>query len=169
MWPGMRFTGDADLNRQGLEWCDSIANRRIHGTIHKVPWEMLAEERPRLGKLPERAALAPHPREDRKVARDGFVSWEGSRYGVHWKWVGRVVEVGQRQGTVEVRAGDERIAVHPRAQKPGQRFILPGQWSGLPTGDHRPRRETMAAQIPVGEVERRSLDVYELAAVGGAR
>ena len=36
-------------------------------------------------------------------------------------------------------------------------------------GDGRPRQEPMAVQIPVGEVEQRSLDVYELAAVGGAR
>ena len=168
MWPSMRFTDDADLNRLALEWCDSVANRRIHETTHRVPWGMLMEERPCLGKLPGRGALAPYLREGRKVARDGFVSWDGSRYGVHWRWAGCVVQVGQRQGTVEVWAGDERIAVHPRAQKLGQRFILPGQWSGLPMGDNRPRRETMAVQILAGESERRSLDVYELAAVGGA-
>ena len=52
MWPSIRFTDDADLNRQGLEWCDTVANRRIHGTTHRVPGEMLAEERPHLGKLP---------------------------------------------------------------------------------------------------------------------
>ena len=82
--------------------------------------------------------------------------------------MGRVVQVGQRQGTLEIWAGDERIAVHPRAQKPGQRFIMPGQWQGLPQGDNRPRRDAMEVQVPVGEVERRSLEVYELAAVGGA-
>ena len=169
MWPSIRFTDDADVNRQGLEWCDSVANRRIHGTTHRVPWEMLVEERAHLGRLPGRASLAPYLREDRKVARDGFVSWEGSRYGVHWKWVGRIVQVGQRQGTLEIWAADERIAVHPRAQRPGQRLILPGQWQGLPKGDNRPRQEAMAVQIPVGDVERRSLDVYELAAVGGGR
>ena len=130
---------------------------------------MLAEELPHLGELPDRATLVPHLREDRKVARDGFVRWEGSRYGVHWKWVGKTVQVGERRGTVEVWAGDECIAVHPRAQRPGQRSILPGQWEGLPRGDGRPRREAVAKQIPVGEVERRSLDVYELAALGGAR
>ena len=164
----MRFTDDADLNRQGLEWCDTVANARVHGTTYRVPWEMLAEERPHLGRLPDRTTLAPYLREDRKVSKDGFVSWEGSRYGVHWKWVGATVQVGQRQGTVEVWADDERIAVHPRAQRPGQRFILPGQWSGLPRGDDRPQREAVAVQVPVGEVERRSLDVYELVS-GGAR
>ena len=146
-----------------------MANARVHGTTHRVPWEMLSEERPHLGKLPGRAALAPYLREDRKVARDSFVSWEGSRYGVHWKWAGSVVQVGQRQGTVEIWASDERIAVHPRAQGPGERFVLPGQWSGLPLGDGQPRKEAVAVQIPMGEVERRSLATYELAAVGGAR
>ena len=169
MWPSLRFTDDADLNRQALEWCDVVSKARVHGTTYRIPWEMLAEELPRLGKLPDRATLAPYLWEDRKVARDGFVSWEDSRYGVHWKWVGKTVRVGQRRGTVEIWADDERIAVHPRAQRPGQRIILPGQWEGLPRGDNRPRREDVAMQIPVGEVERRSLEVYELAALGGAR
>ena len=158
----------ADLNRQALEWCDVVANARVHGTTHRVPWEMLEEERPHLGKLPDRATLAPYLREDRKVSRDCFVSWEGSRYGVHWKWVGATVQVGERQGTVEIWSGDERIAVHPRAQQPKQRFILPGQWAGLPRGDNRPRKEAVAVQIPSGEVERRSLEVYELVAGGVA-
>ena len=169
LWPSLRFTDDADLNRQALQWCDSVANRRTHGTTGRPPAEMLTEEQPYLGKLPERSRLAPYLREDRLVARDGFVSWEGSRYGVHWKWVGATVQVGQRQGTVEIWASQERLAVHPRAQQPGQRFILPGQWEGLPKADGRPHKEALAVQVPVGEVERRSLEVYELAAAGGVR
>ena len=55
--------------------------------------------------------------------------------------------------------------MHSRAQRAGQRFILPGQWQGLPRGGGRPRRE--AVQVPAGEVELRSLEVYELAALGG--
>ena len=97
------------------------------------------------------------------MARDGFVSWEDSRYGGSTGngWEGRC-RWGQRRGT----GGDPdgrcaRIAVHPRAQRPGQRFILPGRWEGLPRGDNRPRREAVAVQVPVGEVERRSLEVYE--------
>ena len=31
MWPSIRFTDDADLNSQALEWCDVVANARIHG------------------------------------------------------------------------------------------------------------------------------------------
>ena len=169
LWPSIRFTDDADLNQQAVEWCDTVANRRIHGTTHQVPSEMLVKEQHHLSKLPERAALAPHLREDRTVTRDGYVSWEGSRYGVHWKWVGATVQVGQRSGTVEIWSGDQRIAVHPRAQCTGQRFTMPGQWKGLPRGDGRPQREALAVQAPVGDVERRSLEVYDLVAGGGVR
>ena len=86
---------------------------------------MLDEERPHLGNLPERATLVPYLREDRKVARDSFVSWEGSCYGVHWKWVGRTVQVGQRVGTVAIWSGNERIAVHPRPSSLGSASFCP--------------------------------------------
>ena len=138
LWPSLRFTDDADLNRQTLEWCDQVANAREHGTTHRVPWEMLTEEHPHLGKLPDESGLVPYLREDRTVARDGYVSFEGSRYGVHWQWAGSTVQVGVRTGTVEIWAGDRRIAMHPRAQSPGQRFTIPGQWEGLSTGGERP-------------------------------
>ena len=37
LWPSVRFTDDADLNRQTLQWCDGIANQRTHGTTHRRP------------------------------------------------------------------------------------------------------------------------------------
>ena len=88
-------------------------------------------------------------------------------YRVHWKWVGTTVQVGQRQGTVEIWAGNERIAVRPRAQRSGKRFILPGQRAGLHRGTTGPARRQWRCQIPAAEVEHRSLDVYELATGGG--
>ena len=63
---------------------------------------------------------------------------------------------------MEIWASQERLAVHPRAQQPGQR-------EGLPKAGGRPHKEALAVQVPVGEVERRSLEVYELAAAGGVR
>ena len=44
LWPSIRFTDDADLNRQALQWCDTVANRRSHGTTHRRPAEMLARK-----------------------------------------------------------------------------------------------------------------------------
>ena len=146
LWPSVRFTDDADLNRQSLEWCDSVANRRVHGTMGRRPGEMLAEERVHLGGLPERSMLAPYLRDDRRWRMTATCTGMGSRYGVPWWWAGATVQVGQRSGTVEIWTGDQRLAVHPRAEHPGQRFTAPGQWDGLPRGDGRPQQEAVAVQ-----------------------
>ena len=168
-WPSARFSDDADLNRQALGWCDGIANERIHGTTGKIPKAMLAIERSRLGALPDRGSLSVYLRENRKVGRDGYVNWDGSRYGVPWSWSDSVVQVGVSAGMVEIWSREERLAVHPRAHRRGQRLTLPGQWDGLVNGETGRRREALAVQVSAQQVERRSLDVYELLADGGAR
>ena len=56
----------------------------------------------------------------------------------------------------------------PGPSDPVSASFYPDSGMGCPGGDNRPKRGAVAVQIPVGEVERRSLDVYELA-VGGVR
>lgn len=160
-WPGARFTDLDDLNRGGLRWCDEIANVRVHGTTKERPQDRLAQERAVLHALPGRERLTPFLRETRKVGRDGFVHWEGSVYGVPWAWAGATVQVQPGPQVVEVWAGEERLAIHPRATRAGQRFPLPGQWSGLGRPTARPRREAIGRQVRLDEpVEQRPLAVY---------
>ena len=88
-----------------------------------------------------------------------------------------MVLVGERgAGGSERRDGGdmelviERLAVHPRAHRRGQRLTLPGQWDGLVNGETRGRkREALAVQVSAQQVERRSLDIYELLAGGGVQ
>ena len=164
-WPSVRFTDLLDLNVQAQGWVRTVADVRIHGTTGEQPAGRLARERAHLLTLPAPATVQPLLREVRKVGRDGFVRWDGSSYGVPWQWSGQVVQVQASATVVELFAGEERLAVHPRATQPHQRFVLPGQWDGLPMGDPRPPREPLAVQLPVVEVETRSLGIY--AAVAG--
>jgi transposase len=165
-WPTAQFVDDADLNRQAQTWVDTVANVRVHGTTRERPVDRLAQERSQLRALPEAMRLRPFLREERKVGRDGYVRWDGAWYGVLWTWAGKMVQVDATDATVEVWAGpphEQRLAVHPRATQPGQRFTLPGQWAGLPaaaTGSPRPRQETLAVQVPAVVVETRPLQVY---------
>ncbi|HEY8345988.1 MAG TPA: hypothetical protein VIL07_01780, partial [Symbiobacteriaceae bacterium] len=55
--------------------------------------------------------------EVRKVSRDAFVSWDGSRYGVPWQWAGSQVVVKDRGGYVEIWTahGDRCIYRHPKS------------------------------------------------------
>ena len=141
LWPSVRFTDDADLNRQTLQWCDGVANRRTHGTTHQMPVEMLAEEQPHLGKLPERNVLAPYLREDRMVARDGFVSWEGSPTGSTGN--GSVPRCRWASGLAPWRSGRKtsawRCIPGPRAPASASPCPASGRVFPKPTAD-RPKR-----------------------------
>ena len=101
MWPSMRFTDDAGLNRQGLEWSGVAANARVHGTTYRIPWEMLDEERAYFGKLPDRVTLAPYLREDRK-GRTG--RWPGTASSA-----GRTPAAGSTGNGWEGRAGGTAV------------------------------------------------------------
>ena len=61
----------------------------------------------------------PYPYVDdelRKVARDAYVSWQGSRYSVPWQYAGQTVWVREAGSKSIVRTGRERIA----AARPGR-------------------------------------------------
>ena len=112
---------------QGLDWCDSAANRRIHVTTLRVPWEMLAQERPRLGKLPGRNTQAPWPGRTRRwlgnassTGRAPATESTQSGLAASYRWASARDGLGGW-------AGVELFAVHPWARKLGQWFILPGE------------------------------------------
>lgn len=166
-WPSARFTDLLDLNAQAQGWVRTVADVRIHGTTGERPATRLERERAHLLALPAPETVQPLLREVRKVGRDGFVRWDGSSYGVPWQWAGQLVAVQASATLVEIWANDQRVAVHPRATQAYQRFVLPGQWDGLPMGDARPPREPRATQLPTVEVEARALGVYAALAEEG--
>jgi len=61
---------------------------------------------------------------------------------------------------VSIFSGQQRLALHPRAQRRGQRLTVPGQWRGLPLGDEKRHRSPVAFQVEQMEVEQRSLWDY---------
>ena len=111
--------------------------------------------------LPHAERVEPFLREERRVGRDGFVAWERGWYGVPWTWAGQRVHVAVTESTVEIWAGGARLAVHPRATRPGQRLVLPGQWAGLPRTDARRAAEPLGRQRAALDVETRPLAVYD--------
>jgi hypothetical protein len=106
----------------------------------------------------------------RKVARDAYIDWQGSRYSVPWQYVGKEVWVREMAGEVDVLDGRARIAVHPRARRKHDVVTFPPHHQGIPLGT---RRDDSKILIQVRQsapiVERRSLLAYESAANGGGR
>lgn len=166
-WPGAHFTDLADLNCQVQAWVAEVAHQRIHGTTGRPPGALLAEERARLTPLRPAAVFASLFEEERRVSRDGYLSYGGSRYGVPWRYSGRTVTVRADELTVEIRDGDRVVARHPRALLPGMTLPLPGQYQGAPLGGSSRPQPALAMQVAGPEVEVRSLRVYQALLAGG--
>ena len=115
----------SDLNAQLREWIWGVANQRVHGTTHEqvlVRWDV---ERFSLQSL---AGQPPYPYVDgelRKVARDAYVDWQGSRCSVPWQYAGQDVWVQEIAGEVDIRTGRERIAMHGKARRKHRVLTFP--------------------------------------------
>lgn len=164
---GRAPSGLADLNAQLRQWTWSVANERVHGTTHE-PVKVRGEA--------DRAALLPldgRPRfpfaddQVRKVARDAFVNWQGSRYSVPWSYAGKEVWLRpQPDGLLEVRHGERQIARHALASGRHHVVIDPAHHSGIPLGAPPSGKTLVHIREGAPVVEIRSLAVYESAGGG---
>jgi hypothetical protein len=161
--------GLKDLNAQLRAWVWQVANQRVHGTTHEAVAARLQTEQSSLQPIGGRAAYCYVDDELRKVARDAFVSWQGSRYSVPWSYAGRQVWVRERDGDVEVHCGSERIAVHARASRRHLVVSVAEHHRGIPLGARRAGKTLVEIREGAPVVEIRPLAAYESAAAGGAR
>ena len=161
-WPRVReFTGLDNLNHQAMAWLNTVANVRIHGTTHEIPFERLKQESLKpLNPVP----FADVDRHARRVSHDAFVSFENNRYSVPWTWIGQIVEVlDAKNGWIHIYHGNERIAKHGKAVGRKQTVINKKHFEGLRTvGQHKvPKPMPRLVPTSVPEVMERDLSVYE--------
>ena len=162
-FPGRQFENLEDLNRQALQWCAEV-DSRVHSTTGKIPLQELANEP--LRPLPEQTVLDRYRWEDRKVTREGLVSFDGIRYGVPWQYSGKEVQVRLHDGYVEIYKGEVLLARH-EAQHGGSRILwLKGQYKGL-MERHGIPGPYPAAHMSLPKVEQRDLRFYD-SLLGGA-
>lgn len=157
--PGRAFTDFGDLQHQALAWCARV-NQRIHATTGARPWRLLGQEP--LLPLPSSGILDAYRWETRRVDREAFVSFNGTKYGVPWRYCGHEVSVAQHDDEVLVVDGDgvvlERHAVCHQSRK---HVFAKDQYEGLEASQGVPYPQPFGRRIPVEDVEIRSLDVYE--------
>ena len=167
---GREPNGLEDLNTQLRAWVWEVANQRVHGTTHEPV--MARWETDKLSLLP-RVNRPPYPYVDeelRKVARDAYVSWEGSRYSVPWQYAGREVWVRHHSGAVEVYYGGQRIAVHAPSARKHQVVTRAEHHQGIPLGaTGRGSKILVHIRETAPVVEIRPLAAYEGVAAGGGR
>src|SRR3954466_4181893 len=140
--------------RQLRTWVWTVANQRVHGTTREpvnIRWQT---EQRSLQPITGRPAYAYCDDELRKVARDAYVSWQGSRYSVPWTYAGKQVWVREHGREVEVHYGRERIAIHGQAPRKHAVITAPEHHRGIPLGARQERKTLIHIQdsAPVVEI-----------------
>lgn len=159
----------AELNAELRSWVAEVANRRVHGTTHEPVLLRFDEDRSAMQPVDGRPPYPYMDDEPRQVARDAYVSWQGSRYSVPWLYAGKQVWVRDHGGQVEVRHGVERIAVHERAMRRHLVITHGPHHAGIPLGATPGGKTLIHIAQSAPAVERRPLAVYDSVACGGAQ
>jgi transposase len=128
-WCGLHFSDLADLNRQGQDWVNTIANPRVHGTTGEVPFERLAHE-----------AVQPLPgqrfdtsiKTERCASRDCLVSYDGNFYSVPAAWAQKMLLIKETEDCqlIMLNGLGEVVAVHGKRPGRHQRVILAAHYAG---------------------------------------
>lgn len=154
--PGREFTDIDDLNRQVMCWCEKT-NSKISRQAGTSSYQRLADET--LSDLPDPVISGRYRYESRLVSCDGFVSYDGVRYGVPWEYSGKKVTVRAKKGMLEIFDGLQVIAAHDLEPHSGRIIFLEGQYRGL--AEKNGLTFHYGAKKTADRVERRPLSVYE--------
>jgi len=136
-----------DLNAQLIEWLDTVANVRIHGTTQRVVAEAFAAEQPELQTLPEHGFDAVLKLE-RRVSHDGFVAIGGNYYSAPDR-TRRLVEVQQLPDRVRILDLGTVVAEHPVLEGRKQYCIDKSHRTG---GSHAKPRSGVVDTPTIGRI-----------------
>lgn len=156
--PGRAFIDFGDLQLQAVAWCEQV-NRKIHGTTGERPVDLLCAEK--LRDLPAESICRPYREENRKVSREGFVSYNGALYGVHWTHSGKRVHVAlQHAQLVILDEAGQLLQAHAVCHQSRKHVYAKGQYDGLSAQQGVPHEPSCAVQISPDQVYIRPLTEY---------
>lgn len=146
---GTEFRDLTDLNEKAMNWLDNIANTRIHGTTHVVPFDRLKSEN--LNPLRDGEYVLEHS-EMRKSTKDCYISFEGNRYSVPYQYSCRDLMVKLKGEDLQILHGTDLIAAHRMSYQKGQMITDPEHFRGIPRPAYpsgvRAVRELFLVQFP---------------------
>lgn len=100
------FWNITDLNRQALDWCcqkNSIYHKPIDGIPQELHSRHCAE---RLQAIPEIDSIRYYLCPIRKVSFDGFINYEGRRFGIPYSYTGTLARVTRSGDTLYIYSYD---------------------------------------------------------------
>ena len=147
----------ADFNAELRRWVAEVANQRVHGTTREQVLIRFDEDQFALQPVNWRPVYPYVDDELRRVARDAYVAWRGSRYSVPWEYAGKEVWVRECGRDIEVRYGAERIAAHAPAVRQHQVVTIGEHHEGIPLGNRTTGKTLIHIQQGAPVVEQRPL------------
>ena len=111
---GRVFTNITDLNYQAIRWCD-VQNRKYHRCVDCIPHE---EHLEKCGKVTHTIEPSDNLRyylcPARRISFDGFVNYEGRRFGVPYWYTKKICRVERRDFTLTIYSDDlsRRLVTH---------------------------------------------------------
>jgi transposase len=144
---GRSFRNLENLNVQLIDWLDTVANFRVHGTTQRIIIEAFAAEQPELQILPAGRFDAVLKLE-RRVSHDGMVSVGGNCYSVPDR-TRCVVEIQQLPDKIRIIDLGNVIAEHPVLEGRRQYRIDPAHRTG---GNGAQRRYHGKEVIAIGRI-----------------
>jgi transposase len=158
-----------DLRGQLRSWTSEVANARVHGTTHRVVRDAWKQERQHLQPLSGRRPYPYVPEVSRRVPRDAYISYGSNRYSVPWQYVGREVQVRERDGQIHICHGGRVLARHGMLQGRHQVCTVPAHHARMPyAGSGRsPSSPQLRIGVAAPDVQTRPLAIYDTMAGGG--
>lgn len=112
---GRTFHDLSDLNAQALEWCNK-QNSIYHKAVNCIPQEKHAQYCCRVAQeLPRTVEIAKYLCPIRQISFDGFVNYEGRRFGVPYWYEEHSCRVKRDQGSIYIYDMEltKILATHP--------------------------------------------------------
>lgn len=168
---GRRAESLEDFANQLRVWVSEVANKRVHGTTHRVVAEALEEERPFLQPAGARPAYPLASECMRKVSRDAYIAYRTNLYPAPWQSAGREVCVRVADDVLRILRDGMCVATHLLKSGKHQRVEdTAGLHADMPYTATSSRAKTMITIRPgAPEVEQRSLQTYVEAAERDAK
>lgn len=100
------FSNITDLNWQALDWCNR-QNNIYHRCIDGIPQQLHSEHcSEHLQSLPKTNAIMFYICPERKISFDGFINYEGRRFGVPYSYSGSTARVSRSSDTLYIYSAD---------------------------------------------------------------
>ncbi len=167
---GRTFYNITDLNRRAFDWCE-----KQNGVFRKsslgVPRELHSRScAAKVHMIDDSTELELYLCPLRKISFDGFVNYEGLRFGVPYVYAGKTVRVKRADKTLYIYSDDlaQLLVTHEITWNPRDRYCkdqfaqaeMPEESPSVPIRTHIRLRETETSSV-TSSVERDSASAFE--------